>query len=98
MNIPERIKELREKFKITQKEVSAKTGISESAISRLILKDIQDIDNIYAVCDAIGISPAKILPGLDAQMSQAEADLLREFSRLRPDQQTALIEFLKTVK
>lgn len=81
--------------KRTQKDVAKKCGISESVLSKLIKRDIDDIDNLLAVCRELKISISGILS--DSSGVDTEQEFIQLFRKLNPDQQARLIEFLKSL-
>ncbi|MGF0036510.1 helix-turn-helix domain-containing protein [Victivallis vadensis] len=71
----ERLKEIREKKKITQAELAKKTGIKQSAISSYENdKYMPNIENLRAICNALSVSAAD----LDTRFMPLEVRLLEE--------------------
>lgn len=71
----ERLKEIREKEKITQAELAKKTGIKQSAISSYENdKYMPNIENLRAICNALNVSAAD----LDTRFMPLEVRLLEE--------------------
>ena len=71
----ERLKEIREKKKITQAELAKKTGIKQSAISSYENdKYMPNIENLRAICNALSVSAAD----LDTLFMPLEVRLLEE--------------------
>lgn len=69
----ERLKEIREKKKITQAELAKKTGIKQSAISSYENdKYMPNIENLRAICNALSVSAAD----LDTRFMPLEVRLL----------------------
>ncbi len=71
MTISERIFERLEKLSMSQKELSEKTGIKESAISEWRKKKTNpSSEKIMPICKALGVSPEWLLSGIDAAGSR----------------------------
>lgn len=67
MTISERIFERLEQLSMSQKELSEKTGIKESAISEWRKKKTNpSSEKIMPICEALGITPEWLLSGIDA--------------------------------
>ncbi len=67
MTISERIFERLEQLSMTQKELSEKTGIKESAISEWRKKKTNpSSEKIMPICKALDITPEWLLSGIDA--------------------------------
>lgn len=66
MIISERIFDLLQEKRISQKEFSEKTGISQSTISDWKRKKTNPAsDKIMLICDVLGVSPYELLSGIE---------------------------------
>ena len=71
MTISERIFERLEQLSMSQKELSEKTGIKETAISEWRKKKTNpSSEKIMPICKALGVSPEWLLSGIDAAGSR----------------------------
>ncbi len=76
MDIQDRLFAILKEKKITQKELSKRTGIPESTISDWKRKGkTPGADKVQAVCKVLGISPNEILG--DSAYAKKDADMLR---------------------
>ena len=74
MTISERIFERLEQMKMTQKEFSEKTGIQPSTISEWKKnKTNPSSEKIMPICEALGVSPAWLLSGIDPAGSREQS-------------------------
>lgn len=73
MQIYERVFAILHEKKMTQKELSEKTGIRQSTISDWKNKKMNpSSDKIMIICDALGVSPYAILSGLDDRYNEID--------------------------
>jgi len=71
MLISERIYQYLEEKKITQKEFSERTGISQSTVSDWKRKGTNpSADKIMIICEVLGVTPYELLQGTDNRMQR----------------------------
>ncbi len=73
MTISERIFERLEQLDMTQKELSKRTGIKETAISEWRKKKTNpSSEKIMPICEALNVTPEWLLSGIDAAGSRKD--------------------------
>ncbi len=73
MTISERIFERLEQLDMTQKELSKRTGIKETAISEWRKKKTNpSSEKIMPICEALNVTPEWLLSGIDAVGSRKD--------------------------
>ncbi len=73
MTISERIFERLEQLDMTQKELSKRTGIKETAISEWRKKKTNpSSEKIIPICEALNVTPEWLLSGIDAAGSRKD--------------------------
>lgn len=66
--IGERIREARKQKKMTQEQLSQRTGIQRSIITRYELGQIEiGMPAFVTICDALGVNYSEVLDGVKAQ-------------------------------
>lgn len=101
MNIGDRIKQLREKLGLSNRQLAKKAGLSQPVMNRLENNERKaDIQTLQKICQALGItlkdffdegSPTEPLP-------EEYEQLVENAKSLTPEQLRQLNEFLKTLK
>lgn len=93
MIISERIFELLQERKMTQKEFAEKTGIAQSTISDWRTKKTNPAsDKIMVICDTLGITPYELLSGAnDSKFRQMDHVVISKDSK----EYQILVEFEK---
>jgi transcriptional regulator with XRE-family HTH domain len=84
----------------SQKDFAVILGVSESTLSRWIMKDVPELDGIVAVCGALNVPLAKFFAeknDVSLVLSDSEKELLSIFKVIRPEKQAAVIEFLRQI-
>lgn len=110
MNISERIFEILKEKKITQKEFSDRTGISQSTISDWKRKKMNpSSDKIMLICDVLDITPYELLSGIENESyrpldyvvldkTSKDYELLEAFRTLDSDKKNRLLGYLQALK
>ena len=99
MDCLERIKALLAERNWSMYTLSQKSGIPQSTLSNLFLRcNCPSIPTLEKICDAFQISLAYFFGGADSCLSEDENQLLREWKRLTPETQQALLRFLSHIK
>lgn len=97
MNIGERVKNLRKQRKITQLDLSKKSGVSQQAISNIETgRNIPSAETIRLLACILEVSTAELL-GEDIILSEhkltpREFQMITEFRKLNPAGQKHLVE------
>ena len=94
-----RIIELCEKHKISRYRLSQLTGMSQTALGKIVSKEsIPTIPTIEKICDAFGITLAQFFTENDtANSPNAKSELDNSVAALKEDQREALAAFIKTI-
>lgn len=73
--------------------------MSESVISRLVTKEVSDLELVEKICNAINAPITRVFNRKvdDSRLTEREKELLDEFAKMSPKKQTALIEFIKAL-
>ena len=93
MSVGERIKDLREKQKLTQNGLAEKAGISQSHLRRVELGQAGiTVEHLRLICDVFNMSLSDFFAYEDAQDETSEI-----IATLTPLQQNRLLEFLRSL-
>ncbi len=96
MNVGLRIKELREKRGLTVNKLANMAGISQSYLRDVELgKKNPTVETLSYFCDALSVSLAEFF---SEERGEINPFLLSALSKLSQEQQTALAEFIQTIK
>ncbi len=110
MIISERIFYVMEQKKITQLELSRRTGIATSNISDWKKKKTNPkADCLLSICDALEITPEQLLTGkgidpeykdadMDYEITRADIRILKQIHSLGDEQYKRLIAYLKALQ
>lgn len=109
MLISERIFYVMEQKKITQLELSRRTGIATSNISDWKKKKTNPkADCLLSICDALEITPEQLLTGkgidpdkdadMDYEITRADIRILKQIHSLGDEQYKRLIAYLKALQ
>lgn len=94
----ERVKELISKMKITQKELSKLSGVSEPSLCRYLKGQMPRQDVINNVAEALGVSSEYLLGGVQEKQEEpyvlTRAMVMRHRGQLTAQQKAELINML----
>ena len=85
----------------TQKELAALLNVSESTLSRWVLKEAPELEGVIAVCKTLNVPLSKFFSDPKEEiiaLTAAEKEMLDLFAKLPADRQQALIEFIRRWK
>jgi len=100
MSLEERIKQLMEEQKISQKELAEKTGLTEASVSKYVNgKREPRIDVILKLAKVFNVSTDYLLEGLENEklhdaFSETKMAIARSKNELSDDEKTKLIKFI----
>jgi transcriptional regulator with XRE-family HTH domain len=81
-NIAKRLREEREKFRISQMDLSLKAGLSQNQVNYIETgKRTPNLYTILSICKALQISPAVLFEEQDAQQKEAREMIINLVSR-----------------
>ncbi len=110
MNISERIFIVMKQKKVSQTELSRRTGISVKNISDWKRKKTNpNSESLLPICNALEISPNQLLTGkgidpdyieyeIEYEMSPADMKILKQIHSLSEEQYTRLLNYLKALQ
>jgi transcriptional regulator with XRE-family HTH domain len=81
-NIAKRLREEREKFRISQMDLSLKAGLSQNQVNYIETgKRTPNLYTILSICKALQISPAVLFEEQDTQKKEARETIINLVSR-----------------
>ena len=96
-----RIIELCEKHKISRYRLSQLTGMSQTALGKIVSKEsIPTIPTIEKICDAFGITLAQFFAGEGRRpdLSKEQREIIETWDELGRDERRILIQFVRSLK
>lgn len=111
MTISEKILQLLEERKMTQKEFAKRTGISQSTISEWKKKHTNPVsDKILIICEVLEVTPEELLTGAQAvgnrsrkpervivDMDSEEGEVLSCYHRFNEEQRKRLLGYMQAL-
>jgi transcriptional regulator with XRE-family HTH domain len=100
INVLERVTYYRNQKGWSEYQLAEKSGLTQSTISSWYRKNmVPSILSLEKICNAVGITLSQFFSTEDDDFSLTalEKELLAEANRLTEQQQTALIQFFKTL-
>jgi len=102
MDIGKRIKELRQRFGLTQNELAQRADISQSTLSYLESGNKSpSIHTLNRICEALNVSLLDLINSRNSSFSPSSPSLkvlLQEAQELHPWQLQLIIELIKVIK
>jgi transcriptional regulator with XRE-family HTH domain len=81
-HIAERLREEREKFKISQMDLSLKAGLSQNQVNYIETgKRTPNLYTLLSICNALQINPAALFEKQDAERKEARETVINLVSR-----------------
>jgi len=81
-HIAERLREEREKLRISQMDLSLKAGLSQNQVNYIETgKRTPNLYTILSICNALQISPAVLFKQQDAEKKEARETIIKLVSR-----------------
>ena len=97
MNVSKRLKQLREKTKTSQNQLSKKSGVAQSAIHKIESESIRpSVDVVERLCNALGITLSEFFQE-DEDVHPDIRRLMNQAQKLSPEQRKALEQFLDSL-
>ena len=96
-----RIIELCEKHKISRYRLSQLTGMSQTALGKIVSKEsIPTIPTIEKICDAFGITLAQFFAGEGKRpdLSKEQREIIETWDELGREERRILLQFVRSLK
>lgn len=94
MDVLDKIEELREERNWSKNYLALESGLTQSTLNNLYSRKTEPkISTLRAICNAFGITLSEFFKEQDS-----EDELIRRVKSLTPDNKTALLHLLKSVK
>lgn len=94
MDVLDKIEELREERNWSKNYLAMESGLTQSTLNNLYSRKTEPkISTLRAICNAFGITLSEFFKEQDS-----EDELIRRVKSLTPDNKTALLHLLKSVK
>lgn len=101
MNVLEKIVKYRTERNWTEYQLAEKSGLPQSTISSWYRKNqIPTIPSLEKICFAFNVTLAQFFNDDDKetlQLTKKQKDLIHEWNRLNEDQQSAVLNLIKTI-
>ncbi|WP_422446614.1 helix-turn-helix domain-containing protein [Thermoanaerobacterium sp. DL9XJH110] len=96
MNVGERIRQLREKLGLSNRQLALKAGLSQPVMYRIENGYRRvDIETLEKICDALGITLAEFFNMEEGEMSPEYMELIKNARELTPEQLKILNDIIK---
>lgn len=96
MNVGKKIRQLREKLGLSNRQLAIKAGLSQPVMNRIENGNRKaDIETIEKICDALGITLIDFFNVNDQEMSPEYLELLKNAKELSPEQLKILNDIIK---
>lgn len=94
MDVLDKIEELREERNWSKNYLAMESGLTQSTLNNLYSRKTEPkISTLRAICNAFGITLSEFFKEQDS-----EDELIRRVKSLTPDNKTALLHLLRSVK
>lgn len=94
MDVLDKIEELREERNWSKNYLALESGLTQSTLNNLYSRKTEPkISTLRAICNAFGITLSEFFKEQDS-----EDELIRRVKSLTPDNKTALLHLLRSVK